>query len=130
MTTPDGPAVSTEALALNEPKAAGRKPDETAAPRTAGPLDDEVRKLVLSYETGSGTVDLLIKNASDSNKGLNAFASAGLVLVRMGIVLASGGASMGMGQDAYATVVDGRALRKRIPELKKIDIELEGLGIY
>lgn len=122
-------------------QAAEVEPLEVAAPVTQGrissrqptPADDQVRKLVLAYETGGGTVGELLAQVNDPTEPLKTFASTLLVLNGMGIALSSGGKSLGIEHDAFATVIDGRKLRKCVRELKKLDInvaQLQGLGIY
>lgn len=113
---------------LAEPVSQGR-----ISSRQPTPLDDQVRQLVLASETGGGTVGALLAEVNSPTEPLKTFTSTLLVLQVMGIALSTGGKSIGLRDEAFATVVDGRKLRKYVRELKTLDIavdQLKGLGIY
>lgn len=85
------------------PPVATQERQETIASRKAAQHDDQARRLVMAFETGTGTVGELIKNENSSSSTVATFASSGLLLSRLGIVLSTGGLSLGMSQDVMAT---------------------------
>lgn len=110
-------------------------------PATAAPSTQEAlaRKLVLEHQIAGKTVRAMIEesdlpvNSSDRAVGLaamTAFTTGTVTLCRIGIILASGGHELGLTLDSYATVVDSRLLLRRIPQLKKLTIDLAGLALY
>jgi hypothetical protein len=93
-------------------------------------LDDKARKLILACETGGGTVGELLAEVNSGTEPLKSFTSSMLVLYEMGIALTSGGRSLGLEHEAFATVTNGTKLRKYVRELRKLDVPLEGMGVY
>ena len=96
------------------------------------------RKLVLSHIEEGKSVQTLI---NECNRGvLNmeptifesmAMSSGALrILSGIGICPTAGGRSWGLDNEVFATVVDKKLLLKRIPLLKKLTIELDGLPLY
>lgn len=100
---------------------------------------DYARKLVLGYQIAGKTIRELIEASNlpaDSSdraarlESLTAFTKGSIALCRIGIILASGGHDAELTLDSYATVVDSKLLVRRIPELKKLNIDLAGLALY
>jgi len=131
-------------VAGTEVKNAGRESSDQsvkgpAAVTTAAPAIQEAlaRKLVLEHRIAGKTVQQMIEesdapaDSSDRAAGLasmTAFTTGCVALTHLGIVLASGGHNLGLTLDSYATVVDGKRLVRRIPQLKKLTIDLAGLA--
>jgi hypothetical protein len=110
-----------------------------AATATSSAQEDYARKLVLGYQIAGKTVRELIEASdvpADSSDraarlaSMTAFTTGCVTLCRLGIILASGGHDVGLTLDSYATVVDSKLLVRRIPELKKLNIDLAGLALY
>ena len=55
-----------------------------------------------------------------------------LLLNKLGILVLKNGREldMEMVNDTYDTIVDGKPRVRRIPQLKKLDIDLKGLALY
>lgn len=113
----------------------------TVAVTTAAPAIQEAlaRKLVLEHRIAGKTVRQMIEESdapADSSDraaalaSMTAFTTGCVALTHLGIILASGGHNLGLTLDSYATVVDGKRLVRRIPQLKKLTIDLAGLALY
>lgn len=110
-----------------------------AATATSSPQEHLARQLILGYQIAGKAVRELIKDSDspvDSSdeearvKSMTAFRTGCIALSRFGIILAGGGRDLGLASDSYATVVDSKLLVRRIPELKKLTIDLAGLPLY
>lgn len=132
MTTPDEPAASTDAPAPKAPAVVAKKPRKHSSLRAAHPLDDQARKLILACKTGGGggTVGKLLAEVNGGTEALKSFTSSMLILYEMGIALTSGGRSLGLEHEVFATVTNGTKLRKHVRELRELDVPLEGMGVY
>lgn len=104
------------------------------APAQQTELAEQARKLVLDYELAGKTVrewmrtpDLLDHVDLASAR---AFTDSMLLLNKVGIMLLKNGHEHGMVNDTYGTVVDAKLLARRIPQLKKLGLELTGLALY
>ncbi len=86
------------------------------------------RAMVMAHTIGPDSVQALIDRANRG--GVREFAQSALALHKVGIALASGGESIGGAVDAYATVVDSKSLKKAIPALKKLALELDGFALF
>lgn len=122
-----------------ERSALGIKTPSAAVAATSSAQEDYARKLVLGYQIAGKTVRELIEASdvpADSSDraarlaSMTAFTTGCIALTRIGIILASGGHDAGLTLDSYATVVDSKLLARRIPELKKLNIDLAGLALY
>jgi hypothetical protein len=73
--------------------------------------------------------DLPTSEPLDSTR---AFTDSLLLLNKLGIFLLKNGREldMAMVNDTYGTVVDSKPLIRRIPQLKKLGIDLTGLALY
>ena len=110
-----------------------------AVTATSSTQEDLARKLVLEHQIAGKTIRELIEasdvpaDSSDQaarRASATAFTIGCGVLCRLGIILASGGHDAGLMSDSYATVVDSKLLVRRIPKLKKLNIDLAGLALY
>ncbi len=87
----------------------------------------------MDFNLGQTTVRELIEKAGKTGAkplDLSVFPRALITFNTIGIFLAYGGASIGIAQGAYATVIDEKLLKKAIPELKKLSISLHGLALF
>jgi hypothetical protein len=107
VTTADEPVASTDVPAPKAPAVVAKKPRKHSSLRAAHPLDDQARKLILACETGGGTVGELLAEVNSGTEPLKSFPSSMLVLYEMGIALTSGGRSLGLEHEAFATVTNG-----------------------
>jgi hypothetical protein len=132
-------------VAGTEVKGAGREcfamsVKDAVAVATASTSNQEelARKLVLDHVVSGKSVKELIAasdlspeaRAKDSLASVTAYTTSMLALGKLGIMLVRGGQDMGLAADAYATVVDGKLLARRIPKLKTLAVELSGLALY
>lgn len=131
-------------VAGTEVKGAGREcfamsVKDAVAAVTAGPSGDAdlARKMVLDFSIAGSTIGQLIRAADEPAKpgddeltAVRTFTTNMLTLTKLGIMLLKNGHELGLAADCYATVVDGKLLARRIPQLKKIPVELTGLALY
>jgi hypothetical protein len=132
-------------VAGTEVKGAGRecfamgvKEAVAAVTAPASSQDGLARKLVLEHVVSGRSVRELIAasdlspeaRAKDSLASVTAYTTSMLALGKLGIMLVRGGKDIGLSADAYATVVDGKLLARRIPKLKTLAVELSGLALY
>jgi hypothetical protein len=52
------------------------------------------------------------------------------LLNKLGILVLKNGHEFDMVNDTYGTVVDSKLLVRRIPQLKKLGVDLTGLALY
>lgn len=97
-------------------------------------LMEQARKLVLDYKFAGKAVRELIRAPdlpTDEPLGsARTYTQNMLALNKLGIMLLKNGQEHGLVNDTYGTVVDSKLLVRRIPELKKLGIELTGLALY
>lgn len=132
-------------VAGTEVKGAGREcfamsVKDAVAVATAAPASQEdlARQIIMSHPLAGSTVRDIIAASdvpSDSSQqaslaSLTSFTTGTVALCGLGIILASGGHDQGLASDSYATVVDSKALTRRIPQLRKLSVELSGLALY
>lgn len=131
-------------VAGTEVKGAGREcfamsVKDAVAAVSAGPSAeaDLARKMVLDFNIAGATIGQLIRAADapakpgdDELAAVRTFTTNMLKLNKLGIMLVKNGHELGLAADSYATVVDGKLLARRIPQLKKLPVELNGLALY
>lgn len=106
------------------------------APANQAALTEQARKLVLDYELAGKTVREWIRAPdlpTDEPLGnVRTLVDSMLLLNKLGILVLRNGREldMDMVNDTYGTVVDSKPLVRRIPELKKLGIDLTGLALY
>jgi hypothetical protein len=113
----------------------GRKDVVAAtAPANQGELTEQARKLVLDYEFSGKPVREWIRAPDLPNEepmgSVRTFAQNMLAFNKLGIMLLKNAQEHGLVNDTYGTVVDSKLLVRRIPELKKLGIDLTGLALY
>jgi hypothetical protein len=128
-----------------EVKGAGRecfamsvKEAVTAATAAPASQEDLARQIIMAHSLAGTTVrDIIAASdvpADSSQKArlaaLTNFTTGTVALCGLGIILASGGHEQGLASDSYATVIDSKALVRRIPALRKMSVELAGLALY
>jgi hypothetical protein len=103
-------------------------------PADQAELTEQVRKLVLDYELAGKAVREWIRAPDLPTDELlgsaRTFTTHMLTLNKLGIMLLKNGHEFGMVNDTYGTVVDSKPLVRRIPQLKKLGIDLTGLALY
>lgn len=109
--------------------------DSTKSEKSASQSEQEqlARKIIMDFNLGQTTVRELIEKAGKTGAkplDLSVFPRALITFNTIGIFLAPGGASIGIAQGAYATVIDEKLLKKAIPELKKFSVSLHGLALF
>jgi hypothetical protein len=91
-------------------------------------------KLVLDYEFAGKAVREWIRAPDLPNEepmgSVQTFTQNMLAFNKLGIFLLKNGHEHGLANDTYGTVVDSKPLIRRIPELKKLGIDLTGLALY
>lgn len=131
-------------VAGTEVKGAGREcfalsVKDAVAAVSAGPSGDAAmaRKIVLEFNVAGSTIGQLIQAADapakpgdDELAAVRTFTANMLKLDKLGIMLLKNGHELGLASDSYATVVDGKLLARRIPQLKQLPVELNGLALY
>jgi hypothetical protein len=115
----------------------GRKDVVAAtAPANQAELTEQARKLVLDYQFAGKAVREWIRAPDLPNDepmgSVRTFTTNMLALNKLGILLLKNGRELDMDivNDTYGTVVDSKLLVRRIPELKKLGIDLTGLALY
>jgi len=97
-------------------------------------LTEQARKLVLEYKFAGKAVREWIRAPdlpTDEPLGsVRTFTQNMLAFNKLGIMLLKNGQEHGLVNDTYGTVVDSKLLVRRIPELKKLGIDLTGLALY
>jgi hypothetical protein len=114
--------------------------DAVAAAGVTSPKEQEdlARKLVMDHLIDGKSVRELMASAelavTTGEGGLTApvetYFTARRALDSLGITLSTGGASMGLATMTFATVIEPKKLKRTLPELKKLQLELLGLAIY
>jgi hypothetical protein len=113
---------------------AGRDDVVATASANQAALTEQARKLVLDYEFAGKAVREWIRAPdlpTDEPLGsVRTFTQNMLAFNKLGIMLLKNGQEHGLVNDTYGTVVDSKLLVRRIPELKKLGIDLTGLALY
>lgn len=103
-------------------------------PANQAALTEQARKLVLDYEFAGKAVREWIRAPelpTDEPLGsARTYTENMLAFNKLGIMLLRNGLEHGLANDTYGTVVDSKLLVRRIPELKKLGIDLTGLALY
>lgn len=92
------------------------------------------RQLILDYDLGSKTIREAISAADGSFDDplgpVSVHVANALLLNKLGILLLKNGIELGLDKDSYATVWDPKPMKRRIPGLKKLDVDLVGFPLY
>lgn len=114
--------------------------DAVAAAGVASPKaqEDLARKLVMEYLIDGKSVRDLMAAAElavttgegGSTAPVETYFTARRALDSLGITLSTGGASMGLATMTFATIIEPKKLKRTLPALKKLQVELLGLAIY
>lgn len=107
-----------------------------AAPANQTALTEQARRLVLGYYLAGKAVRDWIRApdlpTDDPLGSVTVYTDNMLLLNKLGIFLLRNGREldMDMVNDTYGTVVDSKLLVRRIPQLKKLGLDLNGLALY
>ncbi len=114
--------------------------DAVKAAGVASPKEKEdlARKLVMEHVVdGKSVRDMIAEAERAVTTGdcggaapVSVYFSAMRALDRMGINLSSGGTSLGLTTDTFATVIEPKKLIRHLPALKKLQVELLGVAIF
>jgi hypothetical protein len=114
--------------------------DAVAAAGVSSPKgkEDLARKLVMDHTIGGKSVRELMASAElavttgdgGSTSPVDTYFTALRALDGMGIMLSSGGTSLGLTTMTFATVIEPKKLKRSLPELKKLDVELLGMAVF
>lgn len=92
------------------------------------------RQLILDYNLGSKTIREAIAAADGQFEepmgAISVHIDNMLLLQKLGIQLLKNGIERGLDTDSYATLWDPKPMKRRIPALKKMKVELVGLSLY
>lgn len=105
---------------------------EQVGPASAEELKALARKLILDHVAQGLSMRERIEIANKENYRL--FGESSIISNYMGVVLGTGGRSIGMDCEVLVTVIEPKALFRYFPELRKpakaLGVDLTGLAVY